>query len=646
MECCRVRVALSGGNVTPREHFFPHYPVLRQLHLRRDELAFSLQISSLSRATPAFTASSVVQQPSAALIDKSESLLCDDVCKSSLGSFDTVVGVLGGGQLGRMLCQAASCMGLKIAVLDPEKDCPASSLAYKQVVGSFRDTNAVREFAKGCGALTVEIEHVDVETLEELEREGVDIEPKPSTIRIIQDKYLQKLHFDKHGVALPNFRKIEDLQQAEEAGRLFGYPMMIKSRCLAYDGRGNAVARSEEDLHNALSTLGGFERGLYAEKWASFVKELSVMVVRGRDGSMRCFPTVETTHKDNICHTVEAPAQISKRISDAATDVAEKAVGSLQGAGIFGVELFLLTDGQVLLNEVAPRPHNSGHYTIEACYTSQFEQHLRAVLGLPLGDSSMKVPAAVMYNLLGEDEGEAGFAIAQSKMRRAVAVSGASVHWYGKPEIRKKRKMGHITVVGPSNAVVRSQMQKIVGIEAPSGWSCEDSIVARGPAVGIIMGSDSDLPVMKAAAEVLESFDVPYELSVVSAHRTPERMVEYAQKAHLHGVQVIIAGAGGAAHLPGMVAALTPLPVIGVPVRGSSLDGLDSLLSIVQMPKGVPVATVAINNAMNAGLLAVRMLSASDVKLRHKILDHQASMKDTVLNKAKRLEEVGWKAYS
>lgn len=563
-----------------------------------------------------------------------------------MGLCDTVIGVLGGGQLGRMLCQAASCMGLKIAVLDPEKDCPARGLAYKHVVGSFRDTNAVREFAKECGALTVEIEHVNVETLEELEAEGVDIEPKPSTIRIIQDKYLQKVHFRAHGVALPDFRKLEDFERTEEAGCAFGYPLMIKSRHLAYDGRGNAVAHSKEDLHRAVSSLGGFERGLYAEKWAPFVKELSIMVVRGRDGTLHCFPTVETTHKDNICHTVEAPAQISKKISDAAKALAEKAVGSLQGAGVFGVELFLLADGQVLLNEVAPRPHNSGHYTIEACYSSQFEQHLRAVLGLPLGDATMKVPAAIMYNLLGEDEGEAGFAIAQSKMRKAMAVSGASVHWYGKPEIRTKRKMGHITVVGPSNTVVRSRMQEIIGAEGPNSWSCEDSLVEKGPPVGIIMGSDSDLPVMKAAAELLDHFNVDYEVSVVSAHRTPERMVQYAHKAHLRGLQVIIAGAGGAAHLPGMVAAMTPLPVIGVPVRGSSLDGLDSLLSIVQMPKGVPVATVAINNAMNAGLLAVRMLSVSDEKLRNKVLEYQANMKETVLDKAKKLEEVGWKAYS
>ncbi|MCO5588739.1 hypothetical protein L7F22_042698 [Adiantum nelumboides] len=347
---------------------------------------------------------SAASQPSSAVVDNPSTSLCDDICSSTVGLCDTVVGVLGGGQLGRMLCQAASTLGVKVAVLDPEKECPAKGLAYKHVVGSFRDTNAVREFAKECGVLTVEIEHVDVETLEKLEAEGVDIEPKPSTIRIIQDKYLQKVHFHKHDVALPDFRKIADLESAVEAGRDFGYPFMIKSRRLAYDGRGNAVAHSKEDLHKAVFSLGGFERGLYAEKFAPFVKELSIMVVRGRDNTLQCFPTVETVHKNNICHIVEAPAQISRLLSDAATALAEKAVRSLQGAGVFGVELFLLADGQVLLNEVAPRPHNSGHYTIEACYSSQFEQHLRAVLGLPLGDATMKVSAAIMYNLLGEDE--------------------------------------------------------------------------------------------------------------------------------------------------------------------------------------------------------------------------------------------------
>lgn len=189
------------------------------------------------------------------------------------------------------------------------------------------------------------------------------------------------------------------------------------------------------------------------------------MVARGRDGCIKSFPVVETTHKDNICHTVEAPAQIPTEIAGIAMEVAERAVGSLTGAGVFGVELFLLKDGEVLLNEVAPRPHNSGHYTIEACYVSQYEQHLRAVLGLPLGDPSMKVPASLMFNLLGEAEGDEGFTLAHLTMRRAMAVSGASVHWYEKPEIRKQRKMGHITVVGETIDICRARINWIINGE-------------------------------------------------------------------------------------------------------------------------------------------------------------------------------------
>eukprot|EP01018_Ginkgo_biloba_P017468 Gb_05836 [translate_table: standard] len=368
-------------------------------------------------------------------------------------------------------------------------------------------------------------------------------------------------------------------------------------------------------------------------------------------------------HKDNICHMVEAPADVSPEIRKNAIDVAERAVSSLKGAGVFAVELFLTGDGQILLNEVAPRPHNSGHHTIEACYVSQFEQHLRAVLGLPLGDTSMKVPASIMYNLLGEEEGERGFSIAHRLMRRAASIPGASVHWYEKPEMRKQRKMGHITIVGPSMEIVRKRMKLVIDgdngsidtrryqEELSSKVSPRDFAIFSGEDksgtldVSIIMGSDSDLPVMKAAAEVLESFQVPYEITIVSAHRTPERMVQYAKQAHERGIKVIIAGAGGAAHLPGMVAALTPLPVIGVPVRGSSLDGMDSLLSIVQMPKGVPVAAVAIQNATNAGLLAIRILSSIDTDLQRRMTQYQTSMKDTVLNKVEKLEMGGWQAY-
>ncbi|KAK7842867.1 phosphoribosylaminoimidazole carboxylase [Quercus suber] len=331
--------------------------------------------SSLKHTTPVFA-------PQASRVTHETSPSKDDVPVHGLS--EVIVGVLGGGQLGRMLCQAASQMAIKVMVLDPLENCPASALSYHHMVGSFDDSATVREFAKRCDVLTVEIEHVDVATMEMLEQQGVDCQPNASTIRIIQDKYLQKVHFSRHAIPLPEFMQIDDLEGAKRAGELFRYPLMIKSKRLAYDGRGNAVAHSEEELSSAVA---GFDCGLYVEKWAPFVKELAVIVARGRDNSILCYPVVETIHKENICHIVKAPANVSWDIRKHATDVAYKAVSSLEGAGI-------------LLNEVAPRPHNSGHHTIESCYTSQFEQHLRAVVGLPLGEPSMKTPAAVMVSLV------------------------------------------------------------------------------------------------------------------------------------------------------------------------------------------------------------------------------------------------------
>ncbi|KAH7682042.1 Phosphoribosylaminoimidazole carboxylase protein [Dioscorea alata] len=549
----------------------------------------------------------------------------------------TKVGVLGGGQLGKMLCQAASCMSIKVLTLDPLENCPASGISYCHVVGDFNDGEAVRDFARRCDVVTVEIEHVDAVMLEKLEQQGIDCQPKASTIRIIQDKYLQKVHFSRHGIPLPDFLEIDNIESAEKAGSLYGYPLMIKCKRLAYDGRGNAVAHSKDELSSALTALGGFGRGLYVERWTPFVKELSVIVARGRDGCISCYPVVETIHKNNICHIVEAPADVSQKVKELSLDVAQKAVGSLEGAGVFAVELFLTGDGQVLLNEVAPRPHNSGHHTIESCYTSQYEQHLRAVLGLPLGDSSMKTPAAIMYNILGEDEGEPGLKLAHDLIGRALKVPGASIHWYDKSDMRKLRKMGHITITGPSMNIVKSHLNSML--------NNDQSQTAVIPQVAIIMGSDSDLPIMKDAAVVLKNFDVPFEVTIVSAHRTPDRMYSFASSAKNRGIQVIIAGAGGAAHLPGMVASLTSLPVIGVPIRTASLDGVDSLLSIVQMPKGIPVATVAIGNAANAALLAVRILANGDAKLWGRVVKYQEDMKETVLTKAEKLEHEGWEEY-
>jgi phosphoribosylaminoimidazole carboxylase len=535
------------------------------------------------------------------------------------------IGILGGGQLGRMLAFAAHRLGMRVAVLDPDPDAPAGQVADRHVVGDFRDPDRVRELAQGCDVVTIEIEHVDAQTLGVLEQEGVRVQPAPQTIRLIQDKFAQKQHFTARGIPVARFRDTPDLDAVRAAAAELGLPMLVKSRRLAYDGRGNVVITDLENLEKALEALP--TQDLYAEQWVPFEKELAVMVARGLDGTVIDYPVVETIQRDNICHTVIAPAQISEAAHSAAREIARQTVSALDGAGVFGVELFLLPDGQVLLNEVAPRPHNSGHYTIEACVTSQFEQHIRAVLDLPLGDPSLRVGAAIMMNVLGKETLEETL----KPIDAALAVNGANIHWYGKRDARPKRKMGHITITGASLAEVSPQFSALTG-----------ESLSASPLVGIIMGSDSDLPVMVQAATVLRDFNVPFELTIVSAHRTPQRMFEYARSAQGRGLKAIIAGAGGAAHLPGMVASLTPLPVIGVPIRTEALGGQDSLLSIVQMPRGVPVATVAINNAMNAALLAIRFLALYDLALLRRLNEHHKAMEAAVMDKVAALTHEGW----
>lgn len=509
------------------------------------------------------------------------------------------------------------------------KDSPAGQVAGTSINGSFRDEDKVLELAGISDLLTVEIEHINCDALDAAIAQGTPVQPLPQTLRVIQDKYAQKVYLAARGIPLPEFCDVPNLEAAYAAGREFGYPLMLKAKRLAYDGKGNAVAKTKEDVAGAFEQLGGGD--VYAEKWAPFVKELAVMVVRSAS-EVRPYPVVETVQKDNICHTTITPAQLSATASDKALAVASQAIAALEGAGIFGVELFLMPDDTILLNEIAPRPHNSGHYTIEACETDQFENHLRAVLDLPLGGTALKVGAAVMLNILGEGNTQE----TKKMMQKALAIPGAGIHWYGKGEAKKGRKMAHITFTGHSLFEIKARTA-VYGAFLGS--------LSLAPSVGIIMGSDSDLPCMKDAADILETFAVPYELTIVSAHRTPTRMYTYAQEAAQRGLQVIIAGAGGAAHLPGMVAALTPLPVIGVPVKTAALSGVDSLYSICQMPKGIPVATVAIGNAANAGLLAVRILGSARPELLNKMEVWLRGQEGQVLAKAEKLEKGGWREY-
>jgi 5-(carboxyamino)imidazole ribonucleotide synthase len=357
------------------------------------------------------------------------------------------VGILGGGQLAQMLTQAAISLGIETAIYDTSADTPASRLtAYKQV-GAWDDADALRAFAAECDVLTLENEFVLAEPLRELEQSGVTIFPRPSTLATVQDKYLQKLTMRAANVPVPYFMAVNTPEEAARAGEAFGYPFLLKARYGGYDGYGNATVPTPEDLDAAWVKLSRPGRDLMAEAFVPFERELAVMVVRDREGTIRTYPVVETVQQNHICHIVRAPALIPDEVADQVDLLARRAVEGLKGIGVFGVEMFMLADGRILYNETAPRPHNSGHYSIEACATSQFENHLRAVLGLPLGNTTLRSPA-VMINLLGLRDGQAD----ALGIREALEIGGAHLHIYGKREVRVGRKMGHITALGKSVA--------------------------------------------------------------------------------------------------------------------------------------------------------------------------------------------------
>jgi phosphoribosylaminoimidazole carboxylase len=547
-----------------------------------------------------------------------------------------------------MFAEAANRLNVKVLFLDKD-GAPAKQITShdQHVSGSFKDVDSIQELAARSDVLTIEIEHVDTQVLHAIEKEGkAAVEPSAQTIQIIQDKYRQKLHLKEHGVAVADSFALSENSEEElqRIGNAFGFPFMLKARKDAYDGRGNFPVKGPADFGEALKSLR--KLGLYAEKWAPFEMELAVMVVRTSKGTL-AFPTVETVHENSICKLVYAPARgVSEAITFKAQALAKKAVGSFKGKGIYGVEMFLLPNGELLINEIAPRPHNSGHYTIESCYMSQYDAHLRAVLDLPIPEESLQlVRPAVMLNILGGKSPEAHLEIA----KKALSVAGASVHLYGKGSGTPGRKMGHITIMATSMAKAVAQIQPLIeAVDVISGKKTSGSTTAEEkpiPQVAVIMGSDSDLPTMKPGLDILDKMSIPFVVRVTSAHRTPGEMADFSSSAASQGIKVIIAAAGGAAHLPGMAAAHTPLVVIGVPVKGSTTDGMDSLFSIVQMPRGVPVATVGIGNSTNAALLAARTLGLFDNRIRDEVMKYARGAAEISLTNDKRLQELGYKAY-
>jgi phosphoribosylaminoimidazole carboxylase len=556
------------------------------------------------------------------------------------------VGVLGGGQLGRMLIEAANRLNIQVNVLDTAGS-PAKQISAHDghIDGSFKDAAAVKKLAQASDVVTVEIEHVDTQMLEEVAGEVV-VEPSWKTLRIIKDKYAQKQYLKEHGVAVADSIDLEGkgADGLKEVGASYGYPFMLKSKTEAYDGKGNFVVKSEESVDAAIEALG--KRPLYAERWADFKLELAVMVVKTKDGVLT-FPTVETVHEDSICKLTYAPPRnVSSATCQRAQALAKRAIAAFDGKGVFGVEMFLLDDADatLLVNEIAPRPHNSGHYTIEACPLSQYDAHLRAILDIPISQESLRLrEPAIMLNILGGKTPDSHVQVA----RKAYELPNASIHLYAKGDARPGRKMGHVTLTAPTLAAAEAEIQPLIDfVDEQKGKPLGPRTESKpDPLVAVIMGSDSDLPVLRPGLDLLTHLAIPFTVRITSAHRTPDWLREFSKNAASTSLRVIIGAAGGAAHLPGMCASWTTLPVIGLPVKATHLDGLDSLLSMTQMPRGEPVATVGINNSVNAALLAVRILGAQDSVVRERLRVWMKGNETEVLRKDGKLLEEGYEAY-
>ena len=351
-----------------------------------------------------------------------------------------ILGIIGGGQLGMMLTEAAKNMPLdisKVIVLDPTKNCPAAKVGAEQIVADFKDESSIRELADRSDIITYEIESGDSIVLKKLESK-CQINPSPETLFIIQDKLSQKKFLKENNIPVGKFSEISSRSELEAKIEEFGLPILLKTRRDAYDGRGNFKITSVEQISDALNLFEG--RSLMVEEFVDFKMEVSVIAVRNTVGEIKTYPVVENIHEDNILKMTIAPARINTDISKNAEEIAHKTMQVLHGAGVFGIEMFVTQDDQILINEIAPRVHNSGHHTLQSSKTSQFEQHLRAILGLNLGSTELLHPA-IMYNILGPKNFKGVYKIP------TIDFDNAFLKMYGKLESKPKRKIGHVNLV-------------------------------------------------------------------------------------------------------------------------------------------------------------------------------------------------------
>ena len=353
------------------------------------------------------------------------------------------LGIIGGGQLGMMITEAAKNLSeyiSEITVLDPTENCPAAQAGAKQIVGNFKDEDAIVKLAEQSDIITYEIESGNTDVLSKL---NAEIEPSPTTLGIIQDKLLQKKFLSENELPVSQFYEITSLDDLREKINDLGLPVLLKARRDAYDGRGNFKITSPDEIEKAYQYFDG--KSLMVEKFVNFKMEVSVIAARNTKGEIAAYPLVENIHENNILKITIAPARVSDDVIMDAGDIAKKTMEVLKGAGVFGIEMFIDQDDKILINEIAPRVHNSGHHTLQSCKTSQFEQHLRAILGLELGSTDL-VHKTVMCNILGPDGYEGKYKPVELEK------DGVYLKMYGKDVSKQQRKLGHFNIVDQSDS--------------------------------------------------------------------------------------------------------------------------------------------------------------------------------------------------
>lgn len=545
------------------------------------------------------------------------------------------IGILGGGQLAMMMTQSAKQMGYEVYVLDPTPSCPASHAGAKHMIGSFTNKTMIYKFVEDfkIDVLTYDIESVNADTLIEIAEIAensniqVEIHPNPHILKMIQNKWTQHEFYKEVGLPIPRIELVDIWRPHFENG------FVLKTKYGGYDGKGVWVIHSETEFNKVVRESGLPLNQFYAEEKVLVQKELALIMSIDKKGQISFYPVVELAQEDGICVSTKTPANITTELTSKIRGLGETLYINLKkkyGAyiGILAIEIFLTMDNNILINEISPRVHNSGHFTIEGCKTSQFKNHIRTIMGMSSGKCNLIRPniSVHMTNVLaGKNYPENNINTLESKSsQNQIATSFDSYHWYHKkPKDGKSykllRKLGHYTVIKDSSF-------ENINTEQLNYWDmCEekkhnvntviiDTTIQRTP-IYVIMGSSSDLPYMKPCIELFDRFNIKYTVDIVSAHRSPKWMYEFANMAEeSEDIKVIIACAGGAASLPSMVSSLTPcIPVIGVPIPNGTLGGQDALYSIIQVPEGVPVLTMGIGRSKNAAISALQILNRKDI---------------------------------